>query len=249
MSRSALVASLALHAGLVGLVGWRSLCVGCIGSGDPGADASFVADTASGTFLADTVPAASPEPVSQPQFTETALTPPAPAWGIPDLPICIVAVAPAQHPIVIAAPPPIPMTEANPSFTNTGKAKHRVPSRSRGNAIAREGAGTGSGGSGHGNAGYAPPRFLLRYKPPYPEEARSQRMEGTVLLLVLIDATGHVVGANVQCSCRYRVLDRAALAAVRSWRFEPARQDGMAIAARVEVPVRFRFEDRSAAQK
>ncbi len=88
-------------------------------------------------------------------------------------------------------------------------------------------------------AGYVPPQFRLRYKPPYPPEARAQRWEGTVLLLVSVDAAGRVTRAAVRHSCGHPVLDRSALDSVRTWRFEPARQNGLTTAAEVEVPVRF----------
>ena len=81
----------------------------------------------------------------------------------------------------------------------------------------------------------------MRYKPPYPEQARFQKLEGVVMLLVSVDATGHVTGAQLSQSSGHEVLDRAALSAVRSWRFTPAHQAGQAIAATVEVPIRFHF--------
>ena len=37
----------------------------------------------------------------------------------------------------------------------------------------------------------------------------------------------------------FELLDRAALVAVRGWRFMPAMRDGRAVAAWVEIPVRF----------
>jgi protein TonB len=99
-------------------------------------------------------------------------------------------------------------------------------------------AGAGQGGRG---GGYTPPRFLLRYKPLYPAKARVQRLEGTVLLRVSVDAVGHVSGASLQRSCGHTLLDRAALEAVRSWRFIPAHQADRAVSATVEVPIRFTF--------
>ena len=249
MSRSAFIISLALHAGLVCLAAWQTSTSGRIGPGVSGADALFIASPASGTFLADSVPAASPEPASQLRFAESALTPPAPDWGFPALPLSTVAVAPPQLPVAIAAPPAIPRTEVNSCGINHGRAKRRISTRARGNAITRGGAESVEGRSGHGSAGYSPPQFRFRYKPNYPEEARAQRLEGTVLLLVSINAAGRVTSANILSGCGYGVLDRAALTAVHAWRFDPARQEGVAVAAQVEVPVRFHFEDRAVAQK
>jgi protein TonB len=61
------------------------------------------------------------------------------------------------------------------------------------------------------------------------------------MLLVAVDASGHVTGTSIRQSSGHPVLDRAALQAVQNWRFEPARREGLAVAAQVEVPVRFRF--------
>lgn len=104
------------------------------------------------------------------------------------------------------------------------------------------GGGTaGAGRGGGGGPGYTPPQFLMRYKPPYPEEARAQRMEGVVMLLVSVDAAGRVLSAQLSQSSGHDVLDRAALAAIRTWRFVPAHQADQAVPATVEVPIRFHF--------
>ncbi|RZA28024.1 MAG: TonB family protein, partial [Lysobacteraceae bacterium] len=41
---------------------------------------------------------------------------------------------------------------------------------------------------------------------------------------------------------RSRDLDRAVISAVRKWRFEPAMQDGKAVAGAVVVPVEFKSQ-------
>jgi protein TonB len=43
----------------------------------------------------------------------------------------------------------------------------------------------------------------------------------------------------VQRSSGFEMLDRAAIAAVRRWVFEPGRRGGNPVAAWVQVPVRF----------
>lgn len=117
--------------------------------------------------------------------------------------------------------------------------KGQTASSSPGSGIGGGGApGTGGGGGG---PGYIPPQFLMRYKPPYPDQARAMKLEGVVLLLVSVDAAGHVTDARLSQSCGHEVLDHAALTAVRSWRFIPARQSNQPISATVEVPIRFHF--------
>jgi protein TonB len=79
--------------------------------------------------------------------------------------------------------------------------------------------------------------------PSYPAEARRRHLEGLVVLKVAVSARGTPDDVAVLKSSGHAVLDAAALAAVRSWRFEPATRSGLAVAAPAEVPVRFRLED------
>lgn len=238
MSRLAIVASLALHAGLFLLAGWLSPSTR-IGAGHSGTDASFFAGDAAGPLVSVSAP--SSEPASEPELAAPEFIPPTPVVVPSAPPISTIAALPAQFPSVTGNPAEPPPAKLNASPSRSGKTAHRAPGRSGGNAGGRQGSGTAGGGGGLRAAGYVPPQFLVRYKPPYPEKARAERLEGTVLLLVSVNSAGGVAGAEVRRSCGHSLLDRAALQAVRSWRFEPARQNGVATAAQVEVPVRFRF--------
>jgi protein TonB len=64
-------------------------------------------------------------------------------------------------------------------------------------------------------------------------------VEGQVMLEVVLDTTGEVEdGARVVESIP--LLDDAAIAAVRQWRFRPARdRDGRPVRVLMEIPVRF----------
>lgn len=98
----------------------------------------------------------------------------------------------------------------------------------------------------------APPRAgaiheprLLRDSPRarYPDRARRLGLEGTVVLLLRVAADGAVMRVEVVTSSGHAILDLAAEEAAASWRFEPARRDGKAIAYDVRVPVEFRLTD------
>jgi protein TonB len=80
-------------------------------------------------------------------------------------------------------------------------------------------------------------------KPAYPAEARRRHLEGLVVLQVAVSAHGAPDNVTVLKSSGHALLDDAALAAVRLWRFEPATRGGIAVPAPAEVPVRFRLED------
>jgi protein TonB len=78
-------------------------------------------------------------------------------------------------------------------------------------------------------------------RPPYPAAAALRGAEGEVLVRVLVGLDGRPARAVLARSSGDRDLDRAALAAVRGWRFRPALSDGAPVAAWVEVPVVFRL--------
>lgn len=78
--------------------------------------------------------------------------------------------------------------------------------------------------------------------PAYPAAARRMRMEGTVLLAVLVDTNGRPLRVEVRESSGHRQLDEAARDQVLArWRFQPAMRDGRAIQAIGLVPVDFRL--------
>lgn len=73
----------------------------------------------------------------------------------------------------------------------------------------------------------------------YPIDALRRHDQGTVVLRVLVSATGNVLDVAVAHSSGSARLDRAALAAVRNWRFRPATEGGMAQSAWARVPITF----------
>ena len=70
----------------------------------------------------------------------------------------------------------------------------------------------------------------------YPEEAIARGLEGEVLVLIIIDESGRVTAARVEQGSGHRILDDAALRAVRSLRSLPADAPREAL-----LPVRFRL--------
>lgn len=65
-----------------------------------------------------------------------------------------------------------------------------------------------------------PPELVHRVEPNYPDLAVSARLRGTVILEAQVDKEGRVVDLKVLRSAN-RVLDDAAIAAVRQWRYRP----------------------------
>lgn len=89
----------------------------------------------------------------------------------------------------------------------------------------------------------AVPRYRSNPHPPYPHHARVRGHEGLVILTVDVREDGRVSGIRLKRSSGFSSLDQSALATVRSWLFDPARRQGMAIASVVDVPIRFSLHD------
>ncbi|TQM12330.1 outer membrane transport energization protein TonB [Pseudoxanthomonas sp. 3HH-4] len=77
-------------------------------------------------------------------------------------------------------------------------------------------------------------------EPKYPASMLRAGVGGTVVVQAELDANGNPVNVRVIERSGERDLDRAALSAVRQWRFEPAMRNGKAIASSVKVPVDFK---------
>jgi protein TonB len=84
-----------------------------------------------------------------------------------------------------------------------------------------------------------PPRLIKSAKPTYPQEAFVKKIEGTVVLEIVIDANGYVVRERVIQSIP--LLDAAAIQAVRQWVFAPALKRGRPVMTIANAPVNFRI--------
>jgi len=80
---------------------------------------------------------------------------------------------------------------------------------------------------------------LLKSVPPdYPAMAKSQHVSGRVLIDALIDASGNVAGVKVIAGPA--LLHRAALDAVKQWKYSPAMLDGQPTSMHLTVTVDFK---------
>ncbi|HYJ33418.1 MAG TPA: energy transducer TonB [Candidatus Binatia bacterium] len=82
-----------------------------------------------------------------------------------------------------------------------------------------------------------PPEVVSRITPVYPEMAREAKIEGTVLLRVLVAASGRVQDVKVVRSVNY--LDASAADAVGRWVYKPALLHGTPVPVWIDVPVEF----------
>ncbi len=105
------------------------------------------------------------------------------------------------------------------------------------------GVGPGSGGGFGGGVfrvggGVTAPRAIYAPDPEFSEEARKAKYQGTVILWAVVGPDGRVKDIRVQRSLGLG-LDERAVAALRTWRFDPARKDGVPVAVQINVEVNF----------
>jgi protein TonB len=81
------------------------------------------------------------------------------------------------------------------------------------------------------------PRRIHYVAPGYPEIARQGRIGALVILDCVLDPQGRI--ASVQVLRGHPLFDGAAVDAVRQWRYEPTRLNGVPIAVQLTVTVRF----------
>jgi periplasmic protein TonB len=106
------------------------------------------------------------------------------------------------------------------------------------------GIGPGSGGGTGGGvyrpgSGIEPPKLLREVKPDYTEEARIRRIEGEVVLEIVVRRDGSVGDLKIVRGLAAGLNERA-VQAVRQWRFSAARRQGVPVDVVVEVSVEFR---------
>jgi periplasmic protein TonB len=94
------------------------------------------------------------------------------------------------------------------------------------------------GGVFHVGGGVSAPRPIYEPDPDYSEEARKAHWQGTVVLTVVVGPDGKVHDARVSRTLGLG-LDEKAIEAVKSWRFDPARKNGQAVAVQVNIEVNF----------
>ena len=93
-----------------------------------------------------------------------------------------------------------------------------------------------------GDVGVTNPVPVQQVRPDYPRSAWMRKVSGVVRIRVLVSELGYVLQAEVVSSPDpLGSLDRAALEAVRQWRFNPARRDGNAVRSWYIIPMEFKL--------
>ena len=89
-----------------------------------------------------------------------------------------------------------------------------------------------------GDDGATAPRVVHMVDPDYSEKARRAKVQGTVLLSLIVDASGDPESISVNRGLRGD-LDEKAAEAVRQWNFEPGTLHGKPVAVALCVEIDF----------
>ncbi|OWY37998.1 energy transducer TonB [Xenophilus sp. AP218F] len=176
--------------------------------------------------IAPSAPTAAPAPA---QTQATPAPKPQPKAAVPPRP------APPAPSKTAIAPPNAP--KATPAAASPAE-----PAPSKAEAAPAVAANS-AGGSAKNSAEITPPLahggYLNNSKPRYPQQSIEDGEEGTVQLRVHVSVQGTPEDVTLAASSGFPRLDRAALAAVKRWRFTPAKRGDEAIAYTYTVPVQF----------
>jgi protein TonB len=146
---------------------------------------------------------------------------------------------PKPEPKVATKPPP-----AKPPAQPTRRAAAKAPARSQTQSPPNIGTDTATQLTASAPqptiVWEGKPRFRVPPKPAaYPPRAIELGQQGEAIVRVRLDPDGSAAEILLTRGSGSDLLDRAALAAVRGWQFLPAMREGRAVAAWVEIPVRF----------
>jgi protein TonB len=104
--------------------------------------------------------------------------------------------------------------------------------------FARDGFGNGRVTDATGESDVEAPRKIHDVPPEYPSAAQAKKLAGVVVIEAVVNQNGEVTGATVKTSVA-PLLDAAALAAVRQWRYTPALKNGQPVEVIITVTVSF----------
>jgi protein TonB len=186
-------------------------------------------------------PVVPPEPPPPPAAVEPPPKPEPPPPPKPDPENMVRPEPPPPKPPEQRPPPTPPKPRPQPVAEKRQAPAQTAQRPSTSGAAATSPPGTPGGAASAGDGKNTRPGYLDRPAPKYPRESEAAREHGTVLLSVEISAGGRPDSVKIEKSSGYERLDRAAVEAVRRWRFKPATREGQPVAARVNIPVQFKL--------
>lgn len=213
------------------------------------------------TFTVGMVELVRPRAIEPPARTSAAAEPltKAPAPEVPPPPVP----APLPKSVGAAKPVPVAVKKISPKKRPTPSTERPSPSpvqqpaalQPQQAAAPQESSGTGGGtgktaGPSHMVGGMGvydaavvdvPPKIINRELPQYPPSARRLRLEGTVLVSMIIDSQGKPTHCAIRKAEPKGIFEESALAAANSYRFVPGKVGGQNVATLVIVPFHFKM--------
>ena len=83
-----------------------------------------------------------------------------------------------------------------------------------------------------------PPKVVSKVEPDYTDDARNAKIQGTVVLSVIVDTLGRAQKIRVTKSLD-KGMDQQAIAAIEKWHFAPGIKDGKPVRAAATIEVNF----------
>ena len=83
-----------------------------------------------------------------------------------------------------------------------------------------------------------PPRVIKQVNPKYSESSRGVRVTGVISIEVIVSSQGTSKNPRVIRGIDDEI-DRAAVDALKQWRFAPAKKDNKAVAVRAVIEMEF----------
>ena len=87
-----------------------------------------------------------------------------------------------------------------------------------------------------------PPSALSSIRPKYPLFAMNAGIEGKVIVQVFVDKNGRVTETSIMKGVPHSGLNGAAIKAIKSTKFKPAKQKGKAVGVWISIPIIFRLK-------
>jgi TonB family protein len=88
--------------------------------------------------------------------------------------------------------------------------------------------------------GIKPPTLAFKVEPAYSEEARAAKLQGTVVLKIVVDTDGLAKDISV-VSGQGLGLDEQAVTAIMQWKFNPGQKDGVPVPVLATIEVNFKL--------
>ena len=171
-----------------------------------------------------------PEPTARPVQQRTAHTP-----------VSKRKPSQEQRSAATAAPKVATTSKAGNKPTGSGSAPQNAHATTPGDGSGSTGNASGQDGAyTPGNLDHAP-ALLRRVRPEYPAEAKKKKIEGRVVVRLIVDSRGMPTQCSVHSATPPGTFEAAALEAARKLRFSPGRKGGRAVPTLVLLPFDFRL--------